>query len=447
MSALVPKENIPYKLRERMIEELQVRSQPKAGKNSKYNKQIIFNTYDMVDDDTAAVPFAYYYQHLQLGYPNEGQDAPKMKSKFMIKLFDRQKTIRDETFEILNDTHSILISLWTGFGKSLYSLYVACKIGYKTTIVCHRVRLITQWKESIIRACGSDTIIQIVGAKTEIDPEADFYIINVVNLPKRNRFDLFHSKTVIIDEAHTICTEKFSRGLNYLFPKYLIGLTATPFRSDGQDKVIELFVGHNMIYRPLKANFNVYHYKTGFKPETKKNSAGDLDWNAVLKSQAENRSRNELIVDLCRYFSRRNILLLCKRKDQAQCLYSTLIKYKQDATLFVGSTKNLNIESRIIIATCSKGSVGMDAPKLDMLIVAADVEDGYIQMLGRVFRRENHFPIILELIDNFGPFFKHSKTKTEILIKAGGIIKNFKNYFSGFDKCRSFLNTNISETD
>lgn len=432
MSALINIDSIPLELRKKMTEDLVVTASGKNEKKAKYNKHITYNTYDVIDDQFVAVPFSYFFRELNLGFPNDGDEAPQMKAKFRMELFERQKSIRQESFDILNRTHSLLLSLYTGFGKTNYAIYASCKIGNKTLITCHRSRLVLQWVDSITRACGKETKIQVVKGKAALDPEADFYIINPVLLPKRDRFEFRHIKTVIIDEAHLICTEKYSRGLNFLFPKYLICLTATPIRSDGQDKVLDLFVGKNMIYRPLKANFNAYLFSTGFKPKIQQNSAGDLDWNSVLASQAQDSGRNTTIVDLCRYFSRRNILLLCKRKDQAKILHDGLVECGEDSCIFMGSNKYFNLESRIVVSTCSKSGVGFDHPKLDMLILASDVEENFIQYLGRVFRREDHYPIIIDMVDSFRPLQNHSESRKKIYQEAGGNVCNFKESFRSF---------------
>jgi len=439
MSALVDIDDIPFELRKMMVEDLIVTASGKDEKKTKYKKHIEYNTYDVIDDHSVAVPFSYFFRTLNSGLPNDKQADSFMKAKFRIELFERQKSIRQESFDILNKTRSLLLSLYTGFGKTKYAIYLACKIGYKTVITCHRSRLILQWVDSIIQACGKKTKIQLVKGKTPIDPDADFYIINPLLLLKRGRFDFRNVLTVIIDEAHLICTEKYSRGLNFLFPKYLIGLTATPIRSDGQDKVLDLFVGANMIYRPLRANFNAYLFFTGFKPEVQQNSSGDLDWNSVLASQARDGSRNGMIVDLCRYFSRRNILVLCKRKDQAKALHTGLVKYGEDSCIFMGSNKYFNLESRIVVSTCSKSGVGFDHPKLDMLILASDVEENFIQYLGRVFRREDHYPIIVDLVDSFEPLQKHSRSRKQIYQEAGGTVCNFKESFRFFPFWRNYF--------
>lgn len=446
MSALIPRESIPLNLREKMIDDLIVKSKAKEGKRSKYNKKIEFNTYDLIEDDElVCVPFAYYIMYLQLGFPNNAHHAATMNCKFQLQLFDRQKRIRDETLSILNENRSIILSLRTGWGKTFYAIYLACKIGYKTLIICHRLQLINQWIDSIKRACGENAAIQLVNKSCEIDEDADWFIINAAVLPKRNRMDFFHVKTLLADESHCLCTEKYSQGFNYVFPKFFILLTATPVRSDGQDRVLELYGGKKIIYCPLEDDFIVYLFYSKFKPEVKKNSAGDLDWNSVLKSQALSESRNTMIIDLCRFFCKRNILILCKRKDQAQWLYNGLQKYNEDSELYMGSKRTVNIEARIIVSTCSKSGVGFDAPNLDMLIVASDLEESWMQYLGRVFRREHHLPIIIDIIDEFHPLRTHSQTRIDICKQAGAQVMKFNNHVKSWEKWRKYFKTDISD--
>lgn len=446
MSALIARDKIPLDLREKMIDDLVVKSKAKEGARTKYAKKVEFNTYDLIEDDElVCVPFAYYTEYLKLGFPNNAHYTSKMNCRFKLSLFERQKRIRDETFQILNETRSIILCLRTGWGKTLYAIYCGCKIGAQVLVVCHRVGVLNQWYSAIKKACGEDTVIQMVNKSCEINPDADWYLINATVLPKRDRMDFFHVKTVIADEAHCLCTQQYSQGFNYIFPKYFLLLTATPVRSDGQDKVLELYGGKKVIYCPLEDDFTVYLYYSKFKPEVKKNSSGDLDWNSVLKSQGLSESRNTIIIDLCRFFCRRNILILCKRKDQAKWLHEGLQKYGQDSELYMGSKQTVNIEARIIVSTCSKSGVGFDAPNLDMLIVASDLEESWMQYLGRVFRREHHLPIIIDIIDEFHSLRVHSQTRIDICKKSGAQIMKFNNHVKSWDKWRRYFKTDISE--
>lgn len=445
MSVLLEIDSIPIGKREKLSKELVVKSLPKIkkGKVARFSKLEEFGAFEIIDDKLISIPFSYCFQNFE-GFPNTDREYPKLKAKFGLKLFDRQMSLRDEIFNILNGTRSLVLALSTGFGKTLLAIYLACKIGYKTIFVAHRVVLLDQIYNSIIRACGKDVKIQVVDSKCKIDDDMDFYIINAITLPKRDRMDFCNVGTLIADEVHMLSTEKFSRAFNWIFPKYSIGLTATPVRSDGQDRVIELYFGPYVIYRPLKSMFNVYLYYTNFIPKTESTENGDLIWNSVLESQAMDVKRNAMIIDICRYFTTRNILILCKRKTHAQLLSNGLRKYGIDSDVYFGSRRLVNYDCRVLCVTYSKGSTGFDHPKLDMLIIAGDVEENAIQSIGRVFRKEWHFPIIIDLIDKFRPLKNHADTRCGIYKDSGGEVKNLINYFN-FERWRGKFNTDISD--
>lgn len=443
MSFLIKIDSIPLEKRKNIILDLNIKNIVKKGKE-KYSSTETFELYEIIDDEYVSVPFSYYYQHFN-DFPNSDKNFEKMTATFNIPLFDRQQEIKKETLSILNETRSIVLSLFTGFGKTTYSIYLACKIGLKTLIYCHRIILIDQWRQSIIKACGEDVKIQIVNSTNSIDKDADFYIINVSNITKRNINDFSHCGLLIADECHTLCTDKFSKSFGYIFPKYCIGLTATPVRSDGKDRVIELVFGPHIIYKPLQSMFNVYLYYTNFMPKVETNDNGEMLWNSVLESQCNDIKRNEILIDVIRYFCHRNILVLCKRKDHALALKNTLLKYGEDVDVYMGSQKIMNYDCRVLIATYSKGGVGMDHPKLDMLLVAADAEENWIQYLGRVFRKEYQFPIVVDFMDKFRPLKKHTDTRIKIYKESGGDVKNLLNHFPDFEEWRKIFKTTVTK--
>ena len=48
---------------------------------------------------------------------------------------------------------------------------------------------------------------------------------------------------VIADEIHLLATKVLSRCFFYVYPRYLIGLSATPYRPDGMDDLLYSFFG------------------------------------------------------------------------------------------------------------------------------------------------------------------------------------------------------------
>jgi len=354
--------------------------------------------------------------------------------KFVGNLTEKQELVKEEVFETLNRTRSIILSFHCGFGKTIFSIYITSILKYKACILAHRINLIDQWYYSIKKVCP-DAKIQILDTKCKIDKTNDFFIINSLNVSKREKEDFKEIGIVIVDEAHTICTENLSKGLFWFQPLYLIGLTATPYRTDGMSVILELFFGPEIIERKLKRLFNVYVLKTGksnlfqIKNETKTNKIGKLDWNSVLKSQCLNEKRNNIIVNIITFFKARNILVLCKLVEQSKYILNKLKEIGENVDMFVSTQKKFNHDSRILISTFSKTGVGFDHPKLDMLIIASDVEEGIEQYVGRIFRKQDTTPIIIDILDDFKPLYNHYLTRRKLYIDTGAEIKDYEKIF------------------
>lgn len=393
----------------------------------------------------AAIPFNYYYHHLENIERIPNADFKSISLKFEGNLLPRQKEVKDECIEILNRTGSVVLSLHTGFGKTVMAIYLASKIKLQTVIICHRKIIMDQWIQSINKYIPTATV-RVLGEKMKRgykgpeEQDVDFLICNVINIPKKDRNYFKNFGLVVIDEIHTICTESFSKGLLYLFPDYIIGLSATPFRSDGMDRLIELFCGPEIIYRKLYRPFNAYKIKTGFKPKTELNVSGTLDWNSVLEDQAINKDRNNLIANLCRYFIKRNILVLVKRKEHAEILKNMLLQYGEDVDMFTGDSKECNYNCRILVATYSIAGCGFDMVKLDLLIGAADVLENFTQYIGRIFRRDDVSAIYIDLIDEMSTIKKHSLERLKVCKELGAEVKDFEKSFKDFHKMISYLN-------
>ena len=410
-------------------------------------KKIVIECYDAFsfksgqnNIEAACIPFSYYFQHLESTVPKLSlYEHKKIDIEFNGELLQRQKDIRQETLDTINKSKSVILSLHTGFGKTIFTLYLLSKMKLKAVVLCHRSIILEQWILAIKKYLPETTYC-ILGKKGE-SREADIMIANVINVPKKDRNFFLPFGTVVVDEIHTICTTTFSKALHYLFPKYLIGLSATPIRQDGLDRILELYVGPDMIVKNMNKSFNVYKIKTGFEPDAKQNVVGMLDWGSVLESQSKDKDRNQLIVNLCRYFSKRNILVLVNRKEHATILKEILKAYGEDVGIFMGSDKFCNYDCRILIATFSKGGVGFDHPKLDMLIAGGDVKSQFMQYIGRIFRRDDVSAIYIDLVDKMKSIENHSASRCKICKEIGGIVKNFEKCFPNFEEMIEILDS------
>ena len=378
-----------------------------------------------------AIPYSYYYHHLSEA-PKRKTHHAQRKMKFVGNLLERQAAIKDDAIEILNRTGSILLSLHTGFGKTIFTLYLLSKIGMKTLVFCHRAIIIQQWIEAIAKYLPDAKVKVLQTKDTEFD-NYDIVIANPTNICKLPMSVYEPFGCLIMDEVHTMCTEKNSEALRVLSPSYVVGLSATPQRSDGMDAMLELYLGPEMINKPLRKQFSVYKISTGFTVK------GSSSWTEVISAQAKIPERNVLLCKLVWFFSKRNILVLVKLVEHANILQKMLQAIGEDVDVFMEGMKKVNYSCRVLIATYSKGGVGFDHPKLDMLIGAGDVEENFIQYLGRIFRRDDVQPLYIDIKDKLGALNEHSKTRIDICTSMGANVFPFKTTFKRFEALTEHL--------
>lgn len=381
--------------------------------------------------DYIYLPFSYSTNVLKRKR-RKRDEFPPMDIKFNGTLRPEQKIVKSEAIEHLNKTGSVIISAYCGFGKSFTALSIAQAIKLKTLIIVNGLVLIDQWIDDI-KTIFDGASVQLIETKTK-KKDSDFYIMNAINVKKMGEDFFKDIGLVICDEIHLIMAEKLSSCMQFIFPRYLIGLSATPYREDGLDILLELYFGKNKIIRELHRKHVVLQVNTGFKIPMEKTSQGRVNWGAVLKHQSDSSVRNDFIVKLIQEFPKRNFLVLTKRVTQARSLVKKLKAVGESVTSLIGSEKKFDKEARILVAIPKKCGTGFNHPKLDALMLCSDIEAYFIQVLGRVFRREDSSPVIFDLVDDNFILHKHFETRKGVYEKIGGVIKNFFKEFPEFEK-------------
>ena len=419
MACVINIEQLSYPIREKINKELEI----KIETNNKYGPPYkFFYPYEIVDNDIF-LPFAYAYNSLNLRRPNRDIFSV-MCTPFSGVLRPEQITVKKEALTLLNNTGSVIISLYTGCGKTITSISLACTIRLKTLVIVNKIVLIKQWNEAILKVCPTAKV-QLLTSKSHLEEDADFYIMNAINISKMPRSFYRDMGLCIVDELHLIMADTISKSLLYINPRYLIGLSATPYRLDGFDPLIDIYFGKNKIVRELHREHIIYKVQTDIKIDLELNENGTVNWGAVLQAQSGNVERNEIILKIIKKFNDKIFLILCKRVEQGQYLYDTLQKSGECVDNLIGSKQDFDPNCRILVATISKASTGFDWPTANALIVGCDTDAYFIQTLGRVFRSLNTTPIVFDLIDNNPILFRHYKNREEVYKKSGGVIKKF----------------------
>lgn len=426
MSISVKIDNIPFEKREQMSTDLTLKLE--ASKYGSFGKPQYFEAYD-INEDVVSVPFAYAINKLEIPKPKM-EDYSKFNLKFVGSLREPQKIVKDEAIRNLNRYGGCLISCYPGFGKTLTSIYIASKISLKTIVVVNKIPLMEQWEDAILNLCPGAKV-EIIKPAKKVSPDSDFIIVNAINVSKfpESVFEKFG--TLIIDESHLIMSKVLSQCMFKIHPKYVIGLSATPYRPDGLNGLMDLFFTEHKIVRKLWCPHIVYKVETGFTPPVELAANGKVDWGKILEAQCINETRNNLIVDIIQKHPDRNFIVISKRTEQSRYIHDKLIELGEKATILVGSGSAYDKEARILVGNIQKVGVGFNHPKLNALILASDVEEYFIQYLGRTMRvdeRDPNFikPIVFDLLDNNQILKRHFATRKATYLEVGGEIKNYK---------------------
>jgi superfamily II DNA or RNA helicase len=331
-----------------------------------------------------------------------------------------QKIVLNEAIQVLNENHTLILATYTGFGKTISALALVAHIQQKTVIFVNRLLLLDQWKHAI-QTYLSDANVQLVTPNTIIDPSADIFVMNITNASK---FKFPNIGIVICDEVHQLLSKANLFHLLRFTPDYLIGLSATPYRTDAFQTCFELFFGADaIVYRPLDRSHKVFLIHSDFDPHTRTQRTGRMDWNYILTQQAEDLERNQLICEIIQRYPTRRWLVLCKRVAHIQLLETMLCERNIDAK-GVSGTGAIPKHKSVLIGTIQKLGTGFDDASLDTLLIAADVQTYFIQYLGRVMRNPKVEPWIFDVVDKQFPLlYRHFRERLKWYKRSGGIIQ------------------------
>ena len=338
----------------------------------------------------------------------------------------------------LSGNHMFLLGDFTVTHNTITMVKVATKIRLPTLFaVNNKIILMDQIKESIEQFCESPRIQMLTNSKDRtIQPNMDFYIANTINLPKYRLDELRkHIRVVILDECHTVVSEKSTIAILNLHPKYMIGLSATPYRYDDKQYLIEAFFGNNVLTYERQREHTVIVVRTSFSPVIEKTKNNQVNWSKLLNDQANDIERNLLICQTAANCVKngRIILILIKRVSHGDALCNILFtEYgltPVDIDRLYGNNNNrASTTSKIIIGMSSKVGTGFDCARVNTLFVVADLENYFIQFLGRVFRDPNVKPKIYEFVDQNHILQKHFNSRRGVYQEAGGTVIESKNF-------------------
>ena len=330
----------------------------------------------------------------------------KAKSfRFHGKLTKEQKPV---VRKILSSEIGV-ISAPPGVGKTVLAISAVAKRKTNTLVLVHRKPLMEQWRKQLSNFLGLnvDKIGQIGGGKDKATGILDVAMIQT--LEDRGSVDdrVANYGFVVVDECHHIGAVSFERVMMEVKAKFVLGLTATPYRRDGQQPIIHMQCGpiiHQIRHQEASRDFSgcfVISRITSFDCEwNERSNIYDL-WPKLLADVA----RNEMIVaDIKSALTEgRFPLILTERKKHLVILEHMLKPHIENLGVLYGGIGNkerrkilerLNSSSdtaKAILATGAYIGEGFDDPRLDTLFIAMPIafKGKVIQYAGRLHRKHH----------------------------------------------------------
>lgn len=151
-------------------------------------------------------------------------------------------SIQIEALQALLDTRAEgfsrgLVVLATGMGKTWLAAFDALQMGAKRVLfVAHREEILLQAQAVFNRVHHNARTGLFQGPAKEYD--ADFVFASVQSLAKAQALEGFNSEHfdyIVVDEFHHASAPSYRRILQHFNPRFLLGLTATPERTDQAD--------------------------------------------------------------------------------------------------------------------------------------------------------------------------------------------------------------------
>ena len=300
------------------------------------------------------------------------------------------------------------LSAPTGSGKTVMALHLMARKRQPAPVIVHTKELAFQWLERVhtFLKLPRDEIGLIGGGKKLIGNQVTIGLVQ--SLYKCARQIAPRIGHLVVDECHRAPSRTFTEAVTAFDTRFMLGLSATPWRRDQLSKLIFWHLGdlHHEVKKPeLVAkghilDIEVITRKTNFTPYFDPVN----EYSKMLSELASDDDRNRMIAaDIAAEVSERSsagvCLVLSDRKKHCQTLHAILRhKFHVPSTLLTGDlsmTQRQQVvaslsqgEVQVLIATGQLVGEGFDHPALSTLFLTTPIRFSgrLLQYLGRVLR-------------------------------------------------------------
>ena len=298
-----------------------------------------------------------------------------------------------------------VLSAPTAFGKTVTAAAIIARRGVTALVLVHRTELLKQWREQLHMFLDVDkgTIGTIGGGKAKPTGKIDIAVMQSLSRQGEINPLVENYGHVIVDECHHIGAVSFDAILKRVKAKYVLGLTATPIRRDGQQPII--FMQCGPIRHSAQRNESAPHdlEVVPFLLRNRIDLAVEVGIQDVFKSLSQDEYRTLAIANETKnaFDHGRKVLVLTERTAHLESIFTALVGKvpapfelhgrlsKNQRAAVIAELDALNPDApRVLLATGKLVGEGFDHPPLNTLVLAMPISwKGTLQQYaGRLHR-------------------------------------------------------------
>jgi len=320
--------------------------------------------------------------------------------RFQGSLSEEQKISAQK---ILENKIGVLVAP-SGIGKTVIGIYVIAQRKTNTLILVHRKSLLDQWRMQLssFLGMGLKDIGEIGGGKNKPNGILDVAMIQSMERKGVINNIIENYGFIVVDECHHIPAFTFERILSHAKAKYVLGLTATPYRRDGHQPIILMQCGpicHRITEKRDVFNCTMIPRVTEFTFESSESEHISKIWSRLIADERRNKLITDDIIKTAQ--AGRHPIVITERREHLKILADRLNEMAGDLVILYGGLgrkqqketmeklRNCSKDSKkIILATGSYIGEGFDEIQLDTLFVTMPIsfKGKVVQYAGRLHR-------------------------------------------------------------
>ena len=317
-----------------------------------------------------------------------------------------------------------LICVPCGKGKTFMALKIAASLGKRFLVIVDKEFLMNQWRGEMSVLLPGLRVGILQGPKSEMDPSKyDCTICMIQTLcGKEYGEQTFRDYGLaIFDECHHLAAQHFSKTLQKIQTKCMLGLSATPTREDGLTKVFFWFLGKPVYWeKQREPDPTVEAVSVLVKSDEVEYNTVPRDWKGevvmarlltnILGCSERTDEIVRRIVALCADAGgARKVLVLSERIGHLNEIEKRIAAASPSLTMsyYIGGMKEKVREdgaatARILLASYAMASEAMNIKTLNTVVLASPRKH-VEQSTGRILRvrasERTVVPLIVDIVD------------------------------------------------